>query len=136
MYTKGKFEVLLSIFVSGALYLLYLLLSVAIGSSGEIVSFGRVKTIMNTTPLLCGDFVDMNISIGVSNSSNSQYYILDDIWMNLNSPDHIKIAKEAQESGKLVKVTYDYARYAPCRNKSDVTKIEILENNDNNGNSK
>ena len=106
----------------------FILPMVGIGeyAATDIVSVGQVKTVMNMTPMACNKFVDMSLSLGVMRNGAGSVST-EDVWMNLNTIEQIEIARRSQENGNLVRVTYDYFRFAPCRNSRNVKKIEILE---------
>lgn len=86
---------------------------------------GQVKKVMHNTPLICPDFFDADVSLGVMRngvgSMSSQ-----DRWLFAPRESDQEIFKKAAESGAIVKVTYDTRRLAICTEEEVVTKVEII----------
>lgn len=95
-------------------------------SSKQNEMIGQVKKVSHETPLICDDRVDSDISLGVMRngvgSMSSQ-----DIWVTVPNQTDQEILKQANESGVLVKITYDVKRVNICRQSHIVTKVEIVK---------
>lgn len=95
-------------------------------SQVESEAIGQVKKVANVTPILCSPRTDVDISLGVMingvGSMSSQ-----DIWLTVKDKSQIRILKEANESGKLVKIEYDNARVNWCWQERELTEVEIVK---------
>lgn len=95
-------------------------------SQVESEAIGQVKKVANMTEILCSPRTDVDISLGVMingvGSMSSQ-----DIWLTVKDKSQIKILKEANETGKLVKITYDVARANFCWESRELTSVELLK---------
>lgn len=111
-----KFLLIILLFISGCGY-----------SSRQNEAIGQVKKVVSNTPLICNDYNDVDISLGVMvkgvGSMSSQ-----DMWFYVPNQNDINILKKANESGKLVKFTYDTKRFRWCVDERQLTHVEILEN--------
>lgn len=95
-------------------------------SSKQNEAIGQVKKVVNNTPLICSNFVDTDISLGVMiNGVGSMSH--EDIWFYVVNSSDIKTLKIANENGKLVKITYDVRRFTVCVSDHFVTSVTILE---------
>lgn len=105
---------------------LVLLLATACGySSKDNEMIGQVKKVMKNTPLICPDYKDADISLGVIRngvgSMSSQ-----DIWVYVPDDLNFKILTEANQTGKLVKIKYDIKRLQFCVGDHQVTSVELV----------
>lgn len=87
---------------------------------------GQVKAIDHKTPIICGDYDELDLSLGVMRngvgSMSSQ-----DVPLYVTSADDVKKLKEALQSGKIVELTYDERRVTFCVPDRWVTGIKTLE---------
>jgi len=92
------------------------LLATACGNSSvnnEIV--GQVKRVINKTPLVCPDYIEADISLGVMrNGIGSMSH--EDVMLAVEpaNKDAIDRLKWAAENGAIVKASYDVRRVSPC----------------------
>ena len=94
-------------------------------ASRDTEAVGQVKRVMNNTPILCSDFIDVDLSLGVIRNGVGSVSN-EDIWIVVSRPD-AEILKKANEEGQLVKITYDQQRFAFCTEGRFATKLEILK---------
>jgi hypothetical protein len=97
-----------------SLLLLPLLLAGCLGNSSvdnEVV--GQVKRTIHKTPLLCPDrnVVDLSLGVMVGGSGSMSK---EDMWLYVPiETDYAKLVN-AQQSGAIVKIIYDDARFYWC----------------------
>lgn len=86
----------------------------------------QVKKVKMVTPLICPDFVEVDLSLGVMRngvgSMSSQ-----DVWMYVHATEMVTVLKDAVESGALVKVTYDQKRTTICVPNEQISKVELVK---------
>ena len=93
-------------------------------TNSEVI--GQVKKVMHNTPLICPDYNDADVSLGVmrngtgSMSTQDQWYYIPDARL-------LDEFKKANESGSLVKITYSVKRVSLCVSDHQVTAIEVLK---------
>lgn len=87
---------------------------------------GQVKRVMNKTPILCNDRVDLDLSLGVLRNGVGSMSS-EDATATIHNPSDIELLKKAQEDGSAVKVTYNLKRWTWCEDERQVTKVEILK---------
>jgi hypothetical protein len=87
---------------------------------------GQVKRVNHSTPLICPEYYDADISMGVMRNGVGSMSTADE-WMWV--PDRTMYAKlkESAESGALVKVTYDIHRIAFCHEEAEITSVELVK---------
>lgn len=95
-------------------------------SSRQNELIGQVKKVSHLTPILCGDRVDTDISLGVMRNGVGSMSA-QDVWLTVENPDDVKALATANESGELVKITFDEKRTTLCRRNEIVTKVEIVK---------
>jgi len=108
-----------------ATILLALVLTSCGYASRDTEAVGQVKRVMNNTPILCSDFIDVDLSLGVIRNGVGSVSN-EDIWIVVSRPD-AEILKKANEEGQLVKITYDQQRFAFCTQGRFATKVEVLK---------
>ncbi len=87
---------------------------------------GQVKKVKQNTPLVCPDYTDVDISLGVLRGGIGSMST-QDVWAVITDKDQIAIFKQAAESGQLVKVQYDQKRIAICTDDIFVNKVELVK---------
>lgn len=87
---------------------------------------GQVKSVYNETPLIFPDYVQVDLSLGVMRNGVGSMST-QDIFVLLKDPMDIALAKQAQQEGQLVKVTYDHQRLNFWSEARQATKIELLK---------
>ncbi len=87
---------------------------------------GQIKKVVHNTPLICPDYDDADISLGVLRggvgSMSSQ-----DIWIYVPDKANYETLKKANESGALVKVGYSERRLTFCVPDHWVDSVEIVK---------
>ena len=91
--------------------------------SNELV--GQVKRVVDKTPIVCGDYVEADVSLGVLRNGVGSMS-KEDVDLYVPSDADAKILKGAAESGKIVKIAYDVKRVTWCVPDHWVTHVEVL----------
>ncbi len=89
---------------------------------------GQVKKVAEVTPIICGDYVAADISLGVMrNGVGSMSH--EDVDVYVQRDRDIAILKNAVATGKLVRVIYDNKRWPAglCVPTLWVTDVQILD---------
>lgn len=95
-------------------------------SSKQNEAIGQVKKVVSNTPIVCPDFIDVDISLGVMvNGVGSMSH--EDVWFYVEKESDIAILKQANETGKLVKIVYDVKRVTFCVSDHFIKHVEILK---------
>lgn len=87
---------------------------------------GQVKKVMHNTPILCDDYMDAEISLGVMQNGTGSMST-EDKWVYVPNQDDYKLLQDADEKGSIVKVTYDTKRIRWCVEEEMVTKVELVK---------
>lgn len=95
-------------------------------SSKQNELIGQVKKVKHETPIFCRDRTDVDISLGVMRNGVGSMSS-EDKFLTVTNPDDVRALIKANESGALVKVTYDEARLNFCYQTDIVTKVELAE---------
>lgn len=107
--------------------LVLILLSGCLGySSKDNEMSGQVKKVNHNTPLICGNFDDADISLGVMHNGTGSMSTRDE-WVYVPNPEDYKILQEAAKTGDIVKITYDQARTTFCVENITVTHVELVK---------
>ena len=108
------------------LIVLSVLLLTACGySSRENEAVGQIKKVMFNTPIVCPDFYDVDLSLGVMRNGTGSMST-QDMWIVVNKSD-LAVLKQANEDGSVVKITYDTQRLAICTNGKIASKVEVVK---------
>jgi len=75
---------------------------------------GQVKKVTNETPILCPDYIEADISLGIMRNGIGSMSKEDVSVLIPNNTEMIKVFKDATVNGKLIKVIYDEKRFAFC----------------------
>jgi len=90
-------------------------------------SLGQVKKVANTTPLIfCPDYNEVDISLGVMRNGVGSMST-EDVWLEVDGTEHLKILKTAAETGKLVKFEYNVRRFTICVPERILTRVTLVE---------
>lgn len=109
------------------LSLLIILFVVGCGySARENEMIGQVKKVVKNTPIICSDYLDADISLGVLRNGVGSMST-QDIWVSVIDKTDFDTLKKANETGALVKITYDVKRWTWCVDKHIITKVEIIK---------
>lgn len=87
---------------------------------------GQVKKVVNNTPVLCPDYVDSDVSLGVLRNGVGSMSS-EDVWLTVYDHGFMKILQDANASGALVKIKYDVLRFTWCVEPRVVTDIEVVK---------
>lgn len=93
-------------------------------TSKDNVLTGQVKKVQNVTPIVCSDYQQVDISLGVLRNGVGSMSS-EDVWLAIDDKANLAILQKAAASGALVKVTYNVQRTAPCWINNVVTAVEI-----------
>lgn len=82
-------------------------------SDNEVV--GQIKKVVNKTPIVCSDYTEVHVSLGVMRNGVGSMST-EDITLALDNSerDLIERLKKARDEGAVVKLTYDVERVSPC----------------------
>ena len=94
-------------------------------SSRDNEVIGQVKRVMNNTPMICGDYYDADISMGVMRNGVGSVS-KEDMWVVIPG-DKVAEFKKLAESGEPVKVVYDIKRLAFCTTDHVARSIEVVK---------
>ncbi len=107
-----------------------LLLLVLIGgcgySSKENEMVGQVKKVIEQTPIICGDYTEADVSLGVLRNGNGSMS-KEDVVLRIEDQAQRALLKSAAESGRPVKITYDIKRWVWCGPDHIATSVSFLE---------
>lgn len=94
-------------------------------SSKDNELVGQIKKTMNNTPFMFPDYKDCDVSLGVIRG-NVGSMSNQDVWVRLDTPELFERAKKANETGAIVKITYDAKRFAWYGPERIATKLEVV----------
>ncbi len=104
--------------------LLAALLACGYSSVGNTMT-GQVKKVVNNTPILCSNYADADISLGVLRdgvgSMSSQ-----DVWAVI-PPDLVDDFQTYSESGAIVDIQYDVYRLTFCTTDLYIRSVKLAE---------
>jgi len=95
-------------------------------SSKDNEMVGQVKKVVKNTPIICPDFMDADISLGVMRGGSGSMSS-EDVWGVITDKDQEKILREANETGALVKIRFDVKRFAVCTGDHIISSVEIVK---------
>ena len=98
-------------------------------SAKENEAVGQVKKLVEHTPIVCGDYTEVDISLGALRDGNGSMS-REDIELRVNDANDRALLKSAAETGVIVKVTYDIERLVLCGPKIILTSVELLPTED------
>lgn len=87
---------------------------------------GQVKKVARQTPIFCDDRVDADISLGVMRNGVGSMSA-QDVWITVPNKEDQELMKRANESGELVKITFDDKRWTWCWHNDIVSKVELVK---------
>lgn len=105
--------------------LLAVILAAACGnsSSGNELE-GQVKKVIRRTPIICPDYVEADISLGVMRNGVGSLS-KEDVLLRVESPEQTETLKAAAKSGAIVSVTYDVNRVTICVPEHLLTSVHV-----------
>lgn len=86
---------------------------------------GQVKKVKDNTPLICAPFTTVDVSLGVMRNGVGSMSV-QDVWLYVEKPADLEIMRKANESGEIVKISYDEARFRWCVDEKVVRSVEIV----------
>ena len=95
-------------------------------SATDSEMIGQVKKVMHNTPLICPEYMDVDLSMGVMRNGVGSMSS-EDTWLVVTNSDHLKLLKEANESGQLVKIKYDTYRVTLCTSEKYVRDVQLVK---------
>lgn len=87
---------------------------------------GQVKMVKSKTPIVCPDFKEADISLGVLRGGVGSMST-QDVWVVITSDAQLAVFKRAAETGELVKVTFDKKRVTFCTGDIFAKSVEIVK---------
>jgi len=87
---------------------------------------GQVKKVVEQTPIICGDYAEADISLGVLRNGGGSTS-KEDVILYVTDQSLVPLLKQAAEAGTPVKVTYDIQRLAVCRPDHWLTSVQVIE---------
>lgn len=87
---------------------------------------GQVKSVRNVTPMVCPDFIQASLSLGVMRNGVGSMST-EDVDVTVKSEKQLEVLKSAAESGKLVRFRYDATRVRFCEPFFDLVSVDILD---------
>lgn len=93
-------------------------------SAKDIEAVGQVKRVVHNTPLLCPNYVDIDLSFGVMRNGVGSMST-QDIWIVVDKQQATSL-KDINEKGDLVKITYDNERLAFCTSGRIASSVERI----------
>ena len=85
---------------------------------------GQVKKLVHETPLLCEDYTNVDVSLGVMRNGVGSVS-KEDMWLTVASRDDAKLLEGAAKSGQIVDITYDVKRFNWCWKEREVTSVTV-----------
>jgi hypothetical protein len=92
-------------------------------SSRDNTLVGQVKRVHYNTPIVCGDWAEVDISLGVMQGGTGSVSIRD-LYLWVPKAEDAKFLEN--NNGKIVKITYDIQRATFCVDNEKVTKVEVI----------
>lgn len=87
---------------------------------------GQVKKLLNTTPILCANRTDVDVSLGVVRNGVGSMSS-EDVIATVANASVLAVLKQAADTGAIVKVTYDTARMNFCWEDKEIVGAEIVK---------
>lgn len=95
-------------------------------SSVDVETVAQIKSITHETPIICPDYHELHLSLGVMRGGVGSMSI-SDIVLEVEDELMIESIKTAAVDGKLLKVTYNIRRMVFCVPSGVVTAIEVIK---------
>jgi hypothetical protein len=115
----------------GLVVFILIVLCIARGfSSKDNELICQVKYVEHKTPLICPDYMEASVSLGVMKDGVGSMSVSDK-HLTVRTDEQYKILQTAVKSAKLVRIIYDMKRaggdYWICTPEYIVKKVEILD---------
>lgn len=102
---KGKFMILALAFLP--------LLGGCGYSARDNEMIGQVKKVMRNTPLICPEYYDVDLSLGVLRNGQGSMS-KEDVWLRVMNEADVTKLKDLADRGAIIKVKYDVRRATMC----------------------
>jgi hypothetical protein len=101
-------------------------------SSRDNDLIGQVKRVKEMTPIICGNYTEADISLGVMRNGVGSLS-KEDVLVYVPSPKDRDLLIQANKSGALVDVKYDERRATTCIPDHVVTSVSIVSDAEGSG---
>lgn len=108
------------------LAILVLVLSGCGYESRDSEAIGQVKRVIRKTPIICPNWVELDLSLGVMRQGVGSMST-QDLILYVPNEAMAKQLEEAAAAGQLVKVKYDVARITWCITDHIATSVETIK---------
>lgn len=110
------------------LFVALLLTGCGYSSVGNNIT-GQVKGVKRHTPLLCDNYIAVDLSLGVMRNGVGSMSS-EDVWLQIMDKDQERELEKALVIGKLVRINFDQKRFVICPDKPEkqINSIELLDN--------
>jgi len=95
-------------------------------SSKDNEVIGQVKKVQNENPILCDEWISVDISLGVMRGGVGSMST-QDLWLYVANAEQSKLLRDSATNGNLVKITFSDKRFTWCVYKRMITKIEVIK---------
>lgn len=95
-------------------------------SSQQNDMVGQVKKLISRTPLICPDYTEVDVSMGVLRGGNGSVS-KEDLVLFVKNPSDLPTLKQAAENADIVKITYNDYRASICTPEEELTSVQITK---------
>lgn len=95
-------------------------------SSVDNETIGQVKKVVHRTPLICPNFNEIDLSLGIMRGGTGSMSS-EDIWFYVPDRDVLETLKKANETGSIIKIKADKYRVTWCIPENVITSAEIVK---------
>lgn len=103
-----------------------ILLNACGSSSVDNELTGQVKRVIRRTPIICPDYVEADISLGVMRNGVGSMST-EDVWLYVEDQSDVLLLDRAAQDGDLVRVEYDIHRVTLCVPDHFLTYVELVK---------
>jgi hypothetical protein len=105
--------------------ILALCASACLASSGNELT-GQVKKVVKKTPIVCPNYAEVDISLGVLRNGVGSMS-KEDVVLAVTDPADVEGLEKAADEGAIVKVTYDVRRISYCTPNHQMLSFVVLQ---------
>ncbi|MBV9125684.1 MAG: hypothetical protein JO112_20230 [Planctomycetes bacterium] len=87
---------------------------------------GQVKKVISRTPLVCPDYTEVDVSMGVLRNGVGSLS-KEDLILFVRNPQDIPTLKKAALEGDIVEITYNDFRASICEPTEELTSVQITK---------
>jgi hypothetical protein len=95
-------------------------------SSKDNELIGQVKKVKMATPIICPDFAETDVSLGIIRNGVGSMSS-EDVWLFVEKDSDLALLKSASESGQPVKIKYNVQRVTFCVPNEQVSSVELVK---------